>query len=323
MNRRHILLAAAGASFAGPSVFAQQAPWPARPVRWIVPWGAGGAADLTARAIAQKLAERWGQQVIVDNKPGGGTIVAAVEASRAAPDGYTLFMPIAQTMTSNQFLYSKLPYDPMRDFTPICMLAGLPLILLAGERAPATTLPEIIELARKKPDTLTVGSAGGSQIQVEQWMRDWGVKFRFVPYKSGIDVTKALLGGEIQYALDAIPGNLAHIRAGKMKGVALNTSKRMSMVPDVPTLDELRIKHTEPQIWHALVAPPRLPSALQSRIYTDVQAVLAMPDVIDKLSKDLGVEPIVGVGPEEFMRRVRAESAVVGPLVKELGLKVD
>ncbi|HSV84421.1 MAG TPA: tripartite tricarboxylate transporter substrate binding protein [Ramlibacter sp.] len=322
MKRRHILLAAGGACIAG-RTFAQQAPWPSRPVRWIVPWGAGGAADLTARTIAQKLGERWGQQVNVDNKPGGGTIVAAVEAARAAPDGYTLFMPIAQTMTSNQYLYSKLPYDPMRDFTPICMLAGLPLILLASGTAPASALTEIIELARKNPDTLTVGSAGGSQIQVEQWMRDWGVKFRFVPYKSGIDVTKALLSGEIQYAVDAIPGNLAHIRAGKMKGVALNTSKRMSMVPEVPTLDELRIKHTEPQIWHALVAPARLPPALQSRIYADVQAVLAMPEVHDRLSKDLGVEPILGVGAEEFMRRVRAESAVVGPLVKELGLKVE
>jgi tripartite-type tricarboxylate transporter receptor subunit TctC len=323
MRRREILVSAAATALAGPTAWAQDKPWPSRPVRWIVPWGAGGAADALARTVAQKLGERWGQQVIVDNKPGGTTIIAATEAMRAAPDGYTLFMPIAATMTSNQFMYSKLPYDPLRDFTPIAIIAGLPLIVLTKDGAPATTLPELIELAKKKPDTIPFASATGSQLHCEQWMRDWGVKFRYIPYKSGVEVTKALLGGEVEYALDAIPSNLGHLREGKLKGLAVNTDKRVATVPGVPTMEELHIKHTEPKIWHGVVGPAGLPTSLQSRINADLQAVLSMPEINERLSKEMGLEPMLGVGPDEFTKRVRADIAVTGPLIKELGLKAD
>ena len=324
MQRRSILAATASVALWTLPAHAQPAAeWPTRPVRWIVPWGAGGAADVIARTVAQKLAERWGQAVIVDNKPGANTIIAATDAMRAAPDGYTLFMCIAATMTANPFMYSKLPYDPLRDFTPIVLIAGLPLIVLASPTAPAQSLPELIELAKKSPDTIMIGTAGGSQLQVEQMMRDWGVKLRYIPYKSGADVTKALLSNEIHLAVDAIPANLAHLRSGKMKGLAVNTSRRMPMVPDVPTFDDLRLKHNEPAIWHGLVAPAGLPAALQSRIYADVQAVLAMPDVREKLVDNLGAEIIPGIGPQELARKIRTEMAVVAPLVKELGLKMD
>ena len=331
MNRRSvlgtILAAAIGATFAGSAsgqgASAQQPAWPTKPVRWIVPWGAGGAADVLARNVTQKLSERWGQQVIVDNKPGGNTIVAAQEAMRAAPDGYTLFMPIAATLTTNPFMYSKLPYDPARDFTPIGFIANLPLILLASNGAPAKTLPELIELAKKSPDTVTLGTAAGSQLQAEQWMRDWGVKFRLIMYKSGIDTTKALLASEIDLAIDAVPGNVGHIKAGKMKGLAVTAARRMPMVADVPTLDELNLKHTEPPIWHALVGPAGLSSALQSKIYADLQAVLAIPELRDKLVNEMGFEMLPPMGGQELMSKVARESAVVAPLVKELGLKVD
>lgn len=324
MHRREILLAAAASALTGTAARAQQdLPWPVRPVRWIVPWGAGGAADVIARTIGQKLTERWGHQVNVDNKPGGNTIVAAVEAARAAPDGHTLFMPFSSTMTSNPFMYSKLPYDPLRDFTPITLVAGLPLIFLAGNGAPASTLPDLIALARKSPDTITIGTAAGSQLQCEQWMRDWGVKFRFIMYKSGVETTNALLSDQIHLGIDAIPGNLQHIRAGKMKALAVNTAKRMPMVAEVPTLRELNLKNSAPAVWHGLVAPANLPAALQRRIYTDVQAVLAMPDVQEKLQNQLGAEIVPGIGPQDLVAKVRTEMAVVGPLVKELGLKVE
>ncbi len=329
MKRRTLLAAAATApaasliSLVPAPALAQQAPWPTKPVRWLVPWGAGGAADVIARTVTQKLSERWGQTVVVENKPGGNTIIAASEVVRAAPDGHTLFMALSTTLTSNVFLHSKLPYDPVRDFTPITQIAGLPLILLGAESAPAKTLPELIEAARRSPDALTLGTAAGSQLQAEQWVRDWGVKIRIIIYKSGADVTKALLSNEIYTGLDAIPANLVHIRAGKMVGMAVNTTRRMPMVPNVPTLEELRIKNTAPGIWHALVAPAGLAPALQARIYADLQAVLAMPDIREKLVDQLGTEIVAGIGPQELAQKMRAETAVVGPLIKELGLKVD
>lgn len=322
MKLKHIL-AAIGLMLMSLAVAAQETRWPVRPVRLIIPWGAGGSTDVIVRTIGQKLSERWGQPIVFENKPGGNSIVGAMEAARAKPDGYTLFVPHAVTMTVNPFIYSTLPYDPLRDFTLISMLAGYPLIVMGSANVPAQTLPEIIELAKKNPDTITFASAAGAQVQVEQWMRDWGVKFRYVMYKSGIDVTKALLSGEVQVGVDAISNNLPHIRAGKIKGLAVNTSKRTPTLPDVPTMGELKIKHTEPQIWSGLAGPAGLPVQLQSKINADVQAVLAMPDVNDKLVKELGLELLPGIGPQEFASRVRAEMAVVGPLVKELGLKAD
>jgi tripartite-type tricarboxylate transporter receptor subunit TctC len=323
MKRRSILLAAAASPFAGFAVHAQQASWPTRPVRLIVPWGAGGAADVIARTVGQKLSERWGQPVLVDNKPGANTAIAASEVVRAAPDGYTLFMPLSATLTTNQFMYAKLPYDPMRDFTLITQLVGLPLILLGSANAPSGGLPQLIEQAKSSPDTVTLGVAAGSQLQVERWMRDWGVKFRVVLYKSGIEVTRALLTNEIQMAVDAIPGNLAHIKGGKMMGLAVNTAKRMALVSDVPTLEELNLKNTAPAIWHALAAPAGLPTALQEKIYTDVQAVLATPEVNSRLVNDLGTEVVLGIRPQDLMKKVNTEIAVIGPLVKELGLRAD
>ena len=303
------------------SATAQQAPWPTRPVRWVVPWAPGGAADVTARTVAQKLSERWGQPVTIDNKPGGNTVIAAQEVARAAPDGYTLFQPIAQTLTVNQFLYSKLPYDPVRDFTPITILAHVPLLLMGSERLQARTLPELIELAKKNPNTITIAGSSGNQLQLEQWMRDWDVKFRYVPYKSGVDIMKAVLSSETDLGVDAIPNNLPHVKSGKMKGLAITAPKRLASMPEVPTMDELKIKHTEPPIWHALVGPAGLPPAIQNKIAADVRAVLAMPDVSEKLL-GLGLDPS-GVSPQEFAARIRSEAAVAGPLVKELGLKVD
>ena len=323
MKRRHFLAAAAVTALTSLTVNAQQSAWPTKPVRLIIPWGAGGSTDLIGRTIAQKLTERWGQQVVVDNKVGGNSIVGAVEGMRAAPDGYTLFMAHSQTMSVNPFLYSKLAYDPFKDFTPIAVVAAYPLVIMASDAAPGKTLLELIEKARKDPESVTFGSAAGAQIQTEQWMRDWGVKFRYIPYKSGIDITKALLAGEIHLGVDAISNNLAHMKAGKIKGLAVNTAKRMSVLAEVPSMDELKLKHTEPQIWTGFVGPAGLPSHLQSRIYADLQAVLAMPDVNEKLVKDLGLEIMPGAGAEAFVKKVKAEQAVIGPLVKELGLKVE
>lgn len=321
MKRRFVLAAGAALSLSTLSAGAQQGKWPTRPVRVIVPWAAGGGSDVTARIFAEKLSERWGQQVNVDNKPGGNTVIGAVEAARAAPDGYTLFLPSNSTLTVNQHTYSKLPYDPLRDYTFIGIVTGISLILVASNKLQARSLPEVLALAKKSPDTLTIGSGAGVQLQVEQWMRDWGVKFRYIPYKSGADVTRAILGGEIDLGLDGTPNNQPHVLSGAMKGLAVNTARRLPSMPNVPTLDELGIPHSAPPVYNSFVAPAGLPAELQRKISADIQAVIAMQDVRDRLT-GLGVEPM-WVGAEELARRVRDESAKLGPLIKELGIKMD
>ena len=321
MKRRSILAAGAALSLTTLSAGAQQGKWPTRPVRIIVPWAAGGGSDVTARIFAEKLSERWGQQVNVENKAGGNTVIGAVEVARAAPDGYTLFLPSNSTLTVNQHTHSKLPYDPLRDFTFIGIVTGISLILFASNKLQARSLPEVIALAKKSPDSLTIGSGSGVQLQVEQWMRDWGVKFRYIPYKSGADVTKAVLSGEVDLGLDGTPNNQPHVLSGAMKGLAVNTARRIPSMPNVPTLDELGVPHSAPPVYNSFVAPAGLPAELQRKISADIQAVIAMQDVKDKLA-GLGVEPM-WVGGEELARRVRAESAKQGPLIKELGIKMD
>lgn len=306
-----------------PAAQAQQASsWPSRPVRWIVPFAAGGTADATARHIAQKLTERWGQQVLVDNKPGANTIIAAVEAARAAPDGYTLFQPINSTLTVNQFAVSKLPYDGLRDFTPIAVLASVPLIFVANDSSPARTMNELIALARKSPDVITMGGGVvGVQLAAERFMRDAGVKVRYVAYKSGADVTKGLLSGEIQSGLDGVPAYPPLFKANKLRPLATNSTRRLASLPDVPTLTELGLKNSEAPMWHGLMAPAGLNADIQKKIAADLQVVLAMPDLREKMSS-LGLEPAFA-GPDDFVKLIRTESANLGPLVRDLGIRME
>jgi tripartite-type tricarboxylate transporter receptor subunit TctC len=322
-NRYRIILAAVlGLSALLPAAHAQQPSWPTRPVRWIVPFAPGGTADATARHIAQKLTERWGQQVMVDNRPGANTIVAAVEAARAAPDGYTLFQPINSTLTVNQFAVTKLPYDALHDFTPIAVIASVPLIFVANDTLPARSMNEFIALAKKTPDTLTLGGGVvGVQLAAARLMRDAGIDLRYVAYKSGADVTKGLLTGEIQSGLDGVPAYPPLLKSGKLKALATNSPRRLSSLPDVPTLSELGLKNSEAPIWHAVLAPAKLPPAIQKKIADDLKAVLAMPELREKM-ETLGLEAN-WVGPEGLVSLIKSESANMAPLVKDLGIRME
>lgn len=326
MSKRIRVLLAAVLGLAMLPVAAQQTasatPWPTRPVRWIVPFAAGGTADATARGIAQKLSDRWGQQVLVDNKPGANTLIAASDAMRAAPDGYTLFQPINSTLTLNQFTFTKLPYDGLKDFTPIGVIASVPLIYVANDSLPAKNMQELIALAKAKPGTVTVGSGNvGVQLGVERFIRDAGIKISYVPYKSGADVTKALLSGEIQAGLDGVPAYPPFLKAGKLRVLATSSAKRIASLPDVPTLAELGLKNSETPMWHGLMAPAGLPPEIQKKIAADLQVVLAMSDLRERMAA-LGLEPM-WLGADDFTKLIRSESATMGPLVKEIGIKMD
>jgi tripartite-type tricarboxylate transporter receptor subunit TctC len=297
--------------------------WPTRPVRWVVSFAPGGSADGLARTVAQKLTERWGQQVIVDNKPGGNTIIAAMEVVRAAPDGYTLLQSVNSTLTMNPFAASKLPYDPQKDFTAISQLTTVPMIWASNDTLPAKTLQEFITYAKSRPDDVTVGYASiVAQAAVEGFARDWGLKLRLVPYKSGVDITKALLGGEIQAGFDGAAVYPQHIKSGKLRGLATTSAKRLEMFGGaVPTVVEQGLQKTVVPIWYAMMAPAGLPEAVRSKIAADLKDVMALPDVRSKMS-EIGMESNWAPS-EDLVKLIRSESAVVGPLVKDLGIKIE
>lgn len=322
LGRLLAAVALAAASLAAPSTHAQSQGWPARPVRWIVPFPAGGPADVLARTVAQKLSDKWGQQVMVDNKPGAYTLIGASEAVRAAPDGYTLFQPIDNTLTMNQFMFSKLPYHPLKDFTHITQLAGLPLALIANEHLPAKTVPELVAAMQAKPGTVAFGSSTPmTQVGIEKFSRDAKVKLVMVPYKGSADVMKAMLSGEIVASIDGLAPYVGLIKSGKLRVLAISGAKRSAAFPDVPTFTELGLRNSDQRVWNGLSAPAGLPRDVHARILADVQAVLALPDVKERLA-GAGLEPI-GSSSEAFVEAIQAESTRMGPLIKELGIKLD
>lgn len=331
VNRRRVLGSGLGGAIVSglaplltPGPVAAQAAWPNKPVRWIVPFAAGGPGDVIARKLAQKLGDRWGQTVTVYNKPGANTAIGAAEAAQSAPDGYTLFQPVNSTLTLNPFTFAKLPYDPVRDFTPIALLAGVPLVLAVNaETTPAKSIPELLALARARPGTLTIGGGNISiQLAVERLSRDAGVKFSYVPYKGGAnDVTRAILSGEIQATIAGPGPFMPFVKTGKLRILATNHTQRWALLPDIPSLAEFGLRNSDVGLWHALVAPAGLPKTIKDKIEADLRVVLAMPDIRDRLS-NLGIEPMWG-SAEQFVKLIESESAAMGPLARELGVKMD
>lgn len=300
---------------------AQQPQWPTRSIRWIVPFGAGGTADAAARHISQKLTERWGQQVVVENKPGANTAIAAVEVARAAPDGYTLFQPLSSTLTVNPFVFAKLSYDPQKDFTPIGLMAVAPMMIVANDTLPAKTLAEYVALAKRTPNSVTLGGGDISmQLIAGQFVKSADIQVRYVPYKSGPDVLRGLLSGEIQTGLDGLPAYPSFFKSGKLRPLGVASPVRLAALPDVPTLTEAGFKNSGSPVWHGVVAPAGLPVALQEKISADLKAVLELPDLRARL-QELGLEP-AWLSKDDFVALVQRDTEAMGPLIKELGIKV-
>lgn len=325
MSRRDILrcfsaAAAMTALTADPAAGADA--WPAKAVRWVVPFPAGSVGDTIARTLGEKLGQKWGQPVAVDNRPGGATVIAAVEVMRAPPDGYTLLQGIDFTWTMNPHLFSKLPYDPLRDFTHISQLAGVPLLVAANDQTAVKSIAELVALAGQQPGKIAMGGTGPViQAGVERFSRDAGVKFVFVPYKGGADSFKGMLSGEIPFVYDGILAYLPYIKTGRIRPLATTGATRSPVLPDVPTLVELGYRNSEVRLWHGLSAPAGLPSEIQARILRDVREALLRADVKEKLAA-LGIETI-GSDPAQFRREIVDQSAKASIVVKELGLKLD
>lgn len=320
LGRRRVLLSISLAAL--PGLSRAQQPYPSGPVRLIVPFPAGGPSDVLGRVVAEKLGERWKQTMIVDNKPGGSTVIGASEAMRAPPDGLTLFMPIDSTLTMNPALFSKLPYQPLKDFVHISLLATQSLVLLANDRTTAKSLQELIALAKTQPGQINYGSGTiSTQLAGEMLNRAAGIKLAYVPYKGSADVVRAMLSGEIQTSVDGIAPNIPYIKSGRLRALATTGLQRSPALPDVPTLHELGLRDFEVRVWLGLSAPAGTPIAIQRKIQVDAQAVMAMPEVRDKLLP-LGLEP-VGSSPEQFVDVIRKETSKYAPLIKELGIRLD
>lgn len=306
------------------SVQAQQAAnYPTRPIRIIVPQSPGASTDITARITAQKLNDAFKQTVVVDNRPGAGTVNGTEIVSRAAPDGYTVLV-VASSFTINPALHKELPYDPVRDFAPVTQLSRFPNMLAAHPSLPAKTLQDVIALAKAKPGALNYASAGtgtGTHMSAELLKQMTGIDIVHVPYKGGGPAVTAVIGGQVQLIIGTSVGLLPHVRSGKLKAIAMTSAKRSSAAPDIPTFAESGVPGYEHEPWNGMFAPAKTPAAVLTRLSGEVARILHTPEMKAFFANE-GADA-VGNTPAEFAAIVKSETARWAKVVKAAGIKVE
>ena len=320
MNRFKALLAAVLFAAIGPA----SAAFPDKPIRLIVPFPAGGAADVMARGMAQRLASELGQQIVIDNRGGAGGTTAAEAAAKSAPDGYTLFFGTMGTHAINAALYPKLRYDPLKDFAPISLTHTTPRVLVVGPSVSAKTVAELVLLAKAKPGGLTYGSAGnGSSSHLSGALFEVlaGVDMVHVPYKGSSPLLVDVLAGRVDLSFDSYTVYEEHIKAGKVRALGVTSAKRMATLPQVPTIAESGLKGYEVSNWLGLFAPAGTPKDLVSTLHAAVGKAMATPALRAQLSA-LGIEPSFST-PEEFSALIKAELPKWAEIVKKSGASVD
>jgi tripartite-type tricarboxylate transporter receptor subunit TctC len=306
------------------SALAQSAAdFPNRPVRWLINTAAGGGADLTARAVAVKLSERLGHQVVVDNRPGGAGNIALELLARAPANGYTM-AAIATANTINRALVKNLPYDLLKDFTGVTQFTSQPYCLSVNPNVPAKTVRELVELARAKPGTLTYGSAGNgslSHLGGELLAQMGKFKWIHVPYKGGAQGIADTISGQINAQLTTIIGTWSHMKAGRLRWLAISSATRSKVVPELPTIAESGFPGYDVQGWYGLVAPAATPKAIVEKMQREIAAVLQLPEVGGRFAAD-GSEP-AGSTPATFNALIRADADRYAALTKQIGLRVE
>jgi tripartite-type tricarboxylate transporter receptor subunit TctC len=319
MNKINKLAIAAAAMLVAGPVFAQN--WPARTVRIIVPYAAGGNTDYTARTVAAKVSEMWGQQVVVDNRPGGGTNIGSELAATAAPDGYTLFMGGASNAI-NMTLYAKPPYNTARDFAPVVWCVQGAALLAAHPSLPARNVKELIALAKSKPGQLNYGHAGlGSSNHMAGELLKFmtGINIVHVPYKGNTPSITDAISGNVEMVFSGVPALVPHIQSGRLRAIAISSLERFSAVPDVPTFDESGVKGYEASNWFGLMAPSKVSRDIISKVNADVNKALAGRDIREKFDRDGLITK--GGTIETFDKFIRAETAKYANVIKKAGIK--
>ena len=315
-------LALCGA-FATTAALAQT--FPARPVKIIVPFTAGGLADALARGIAQELGREWPQPVVVENRPGANTIIAAEATAKSPADGYTLLMANDPTLSSNQYLYSRLPYDPVKDFTPVINVAETPEMLVAGPAFPGRTLADVIAAAKAKPGEISYGTYGAgskAHIDSEAFARQAGISLLHVPYKGVADVVPALLGSQIQIAIAGVPPVLQLVQSGQLRALAIAAPKRAALLPNVPTFTEAGLKDFNASAWFGLVAPAGTPRAVVDKIAADVSKIIVRPEFQKKYISGVGLE-LLNQGPDQFAAFLQKDRQAYAAHIKSINVKLD
>ncbi len=324
MDRLSKLAAVAFALVLASSPAAAQDGYPSKPVRWIVPYSAGGLPDTIARVVAQKVSESLGQQVTIENRGGAGGITGSEAVARAAPDGYTFLVADVGQVAINPHLYAKLPYDPNRDLVPVGLIATANLFLVANAAVPVKDFGELVALARAKPGVLNYGSSGVGSIHhlsMEALKSALGLEIVHVPYKGTGQSIPALVGGDVTIAYSAMPSIAAHVKAGRVKVLAVSTVKRSTSAPDVPTVAELGVPGYDfaPEI--GLLAPAGTPPAIVTRMSQEVAQAVRSPEVAQRFAQ-LDIEP-VGSTPAEYAARIRAADEKYAQAVKVSGARLD
>ena len=298
--------------------------YPTKPIRLVVPFPPGGATDILARDVAQKLTEAWGQQVIVDNRPGAGGNIGSELVAKSAPDGYTLEMGTVGTHAINASLYAKMPYDHVKDFVPVILVAGVPNVLVVNPAVPANSVAELIAYAKANPGKLNFASSGnGTSIHLSGELFKFmaGVQMTHVPYKGSAPALQDLIGGQVQLMFDNLPPSLPQIKAGKLRALAVTSLARAPALPDVPTMAEAGLPGYEASSWFGVLAPAGTPPAIVTKLNAEIARWLATPEAKEKLSKQ-GANAAGGT-PEDFAKHIAAETAKWAKVVKDSGAKID
>ena len=319
MNRYVVAAIAAFLSF---SAAAQG--YPSKPIRLIVPFAAGGGNDNVARLVGKRLADSLGQPVLVDNRPGAGGMVGAELAAKSAPDGYTLFLGGVGSHAINPNLHEKLPYDPIKDFAPVELLAQAPLVLVVHPSVPANSVAELTAYARAHPGKLNFASNGnGSSSQLAAVMFDSmaGVDMVHVPYKGLSPALTDLLSGQVQLMFSSVVAILPHIKAGKLRALAVTGAKRLASLPELPTIAESGLPGYEASSWYGILAPAGTPRNIVARLNAELTKALEQPEVRASLLAE-GAEP-VGGSPEAFAAHIRAEKERLGKLIRDAKIRLE
>jgi tripartite-type tricarboxylate transporter receptor subunit TctC len=296
--------------------------YPARQITLVVPFAPGGPADFLGRIIGQKLSEDLGQQVVVDNRPGANTIIGAQAVAKASPDGYTLLMAIDGTMVMNPFLYSKLPYDPFKDFVPISLIALVPSAVVGNINIPVNSIKELVEQEKRKPGSFQIGvSTPTSQVNVGLLNQMAGTNFTMVPYRGGTTQITGILAGDVPLGMESINVSLPLWRENKVKILGLVSAQRLSLAPEIPSIAET-FPGYDLGIWQSIVAPAATARDTINKLHASLAKVLSMPDVRERLLK-AGIEPATSKSPEEFAAFIRSQAETRAKVIQAVGLKLD
>jgi len=298
--------------------------WPSKPVKFVAPFPPGGPVDLLARLIGQKISEKSGQPVLVENKPGAAGNLGIDQVAKSAPDGTTFLHVPAGNITINATLMRDMPFNWERDFTPVTMIATAPNLLVVHPSVPATTVKELISHARANPGKLTYGSPGigsGLHLSGELFRRDAAIDIAHVPYKGTVQAMNDLIGGQITMMFGAMPTLLPQVKAGKLRAIAVTSGQRSSSAPEIPTIAEAGLAGFDVSSWYAIMAPAKTPPAMVSALADEVRRIVALPDVRQTLTAQ-GLAP-VAMAPAEFAAHIKRETATWATIIRDANIKAE